>query len=218
MRWAGQTSFSYDANGNLLLLTDALSHTTGYTYDDSHRVATRTDPLTHTASYSNHFNGHETEFTDRKGRLRAIPTTRSTGSHRSRLTTNRPLLIRTMPAIRVTTEIADSVNGTITRQYHGLNRLTQETTQEGTISYTYDLDGRRATMTVSGQNAVTYNYDDAHRLISIKSGLLYRVAHLRQREPEKHGYVSQRDCGDGRLRRGKSGDQHRLRAGADHAR
>src|SRR5262249_53564946 len=35
------------------------------------------------------------------------------------------------------------------------------------ISYTYDADGRRATMTVAGQPQVTYGHDTAHRLTSI---------------------------------------------------
>jgi YD repeat-containing protein len=62
------------------------------------------------------------------------------------------------------------VPGTITRGYDGLNRLTSETTPEGSLSYTYDADGRRATMTVAGQPVVTYAYDDAHRLTSITQG------------------------------------------------
>jgi YD repeat-containing protein len=41
----GATSFTYDANRNLLTLTDALNHTTTYTYDTMDRVETRTDPL-----------------------------------------------------------------------------------------------------------------------------------------------------------------------------
>jgi YD repeat-containing protein len=35
------------------------------------------------------------------------------------------------------------------------------------MTYTYDGDGRRATMTVAGQGTVTYGYDVAHRLTSI---------------------------------------------------
>jgi YD repeat-containing protein len=49
------------------------------------------------------------------------------------------------------TQMVDSANGTITRQYEGLDRLTQETTPQGTVNYTYDAAGRRTTMTVVGQ-------------------------------------------------------------------
>jgi len=48
--------------------------------------------------------------------------------------------------------------------------MTSETTPEGSISYTYDADGRRASMSVAGQSAVTYGYDNAHRLTSITQG------------------------------------------------
>jgi RHS repeat-associated protein len=51
-----------------------------------------------------------------------------------------------------------------------LDRLTQETTPQGTVTYTYDADGRRATMTVAGQSAVSYGYDIAHRLTAITQG------------------------------------------------
>ncbi len=60
--------------------------------------------------------------------------------------------------------------GTITRGYDLLDRMTSETTPEGSISYTYDADGRRASMSVAGQSAVTYGYDNAHRLTSITQG------------------------------------------------
>jgi len=68
------------------------------------------------------------------------------------------------------TQIADSVNGTITRSYDSLDRLTEETTPQGTVDYTYDAAGRRASMTVAGQTAVTYAYDDANRLTGLTQG------------------------------------------------
>jgi len=68
------------------------------------------------------------------------------------------------------TQIVDSANGTITRTYDGLDRLTAETTPQGTVSYTYDAASRRATMTIAGQAAVTYSYDDANRLTSVTQG------------------------------------------------
>src|SRR5689334_2659472 len=49
------------------------------------------------------------------------------------------------------TQAADSVSGTIARGYDLLDRMTSETTPQGSISYTYDAANRRATMTVAGQ-------------------------------------------------------------------
>ena len=68
------------------------------------------------------------------------------------------------------TQIVDSINGTIMRGYDGLDRLTSETTPQGTVSYTYDNAGRRSSMTVAGQSAVNYTYDNANRLTQITQG------------------------------------------------
>src|SRR5207244_7680216 len=54
--------------------------------------------------------------------------------------------------------------------YDGLNRITSETTPQGSMSYTYDSAGRRATMTVFGQSTVSYSYDNANRLTQITQG------------------------------------------------
>ena len=47
----GTTGFTYDANGNLLSVTDARSNATTYTYDNMDRLATRVNPLTRSESY-----------------------------------------------------------------------------------------------------------------------------------------------------------------------
>ena len=64
----------------------------------------------------------------------------------------------------------DSLGGTVTRSYDGLDRLLSETTPQGTVSYTYDAAGRRTTMAVPGQAQVAYAYDNADRLTSITQG------------------------------------------------
>jgi YD repeat-containing protein len=48
--------------------------------------------------------------------------------------------------------------------------LTQEVTPQGTINYTYDNAGRRATMQVVGQSQAVYAWHDANRLTGIKQG------------------------------------------------
>jgi RHS repeat-associated protein len=68
------------------------------------------------------------------------------------------------------TQVNDSVAGTITRSWDGLDRLTQEDPPEGLVTYTYDDAGRRASMTVAGQSAVSYTYDNANRLTQIAQG------------------------------------------------
>ena len=68
------------------------------------------------------------------------------------------------------TQINDSVSGLITRTYDGLDRLNFESTPQGSITYTDDASGRRATMTVTGQSSVVYSYDNANRLTQITQG------------------------------------------------
>jgi YD repeat-containing protein len=69
--------------------------------------------------------------------------------------------------------VADSIAGTITDAYDGLNRLQQEVTPQGTVAYTYDGANRRQTMQVTlagtGQTTVNYGYgfDNGNHLTSI---------------------------------------------------
>src|SRR5260370_25632680 len=64
----------------------------------------------------------------------------------------------------------DSISGTITRAYDDLNRLTSEGTPQGSVSYTYDNAGRRASLTVPGQAVANYTFDNANRLTQITQG------------------------------------------------
>jgi YD repeat-containing protein len=65
------------------------------------------------------------------------------------------------------TQATDSIAGTITRAYDGLNRMTQEATPVATLNYSYDAAGRRTQMTVTDQTATTYTWENASRLIAM---------------------------------------------------
>jgi uncharacterized protein RhaS with RHS repeats len=73
-------------------------------------------------------------------------------------------------------QAVDSVNGTITRTYDLLDRLTQEQTPLGTVGYQFDNANRRCLMAVTptgtGQTTVNYSYvwDSANRLGNIYLG------------------------------------------------
>ena len=172
----GETTFTYDGNGNLLTLTDARGKTTTWTYNNMDRVATRTDPLTRQESFSYDLNGNLTSWTDRKNQVTTYtydPLDRKTfvGFGTTGIPPSYQSTISyTYDAGNRPNQIVDSVAGTITRGYDLLDRLTSETTSEGSISYTYDGANRRATMTVAGQTAVSYGYDNASRLTGITQG------------------------------------------------
>jgi RHS repeat-associated protein len=175
----GVTSFTYDANGNLQTVQDArqqgTNNKTTYMYDNFDHVQTRTDPLSRQESYIFDQLGNLASFTDRRGKVTtyqydgigrltfagfgtlAGPTYESTidcsydGGNRFK-------------------QIVDSTSGTITPVFDGLDRLTSETTAQGSVAYQYDNDSRLQTATVTGQPIVNYYFDNASRLYKITQG------------------------------------------------
>ena len=138
------------------------------------RVATRKDPLLSTETYNYDNNGNVATVTDRKGQVTTFtydPLNRRTkATFQDGTSTN-----YTYDAgNRVTTiqekNAGGTVTATITRTYDGLDRLTNETTAQGTVNYVYDNASRRTSMTVAGQTAVTYTYDNANRLTQVQQG------------------------------------------------
>ncbi|MGB6553287.1 MAG: hypothetical protein WBE78_07340, partial [Candidatus Binataceae bacterium] len=68
------------------------------------------------------------------------------------------------------TGATDSITGAITRVPDLLDRLTSETTPQGSITYGCDNANRRTTMQVAGQTQVGYTWDNANRLTAITQG------------------------------------------------
>jgi len=179
----GSSSFTYDTDGNLFTVADPNHNRTQYTYDNMDRLWTRTDALGNQECYGTLSGGvcqttgydgfgNLLQFTDRRGKLttfsydtlnrlafagygtQAGPSYESTVSY-------------TYDAGDRLTNAADSLTGTITRGFDGLDRLTSETTLQGSVSYTYDASGRRQTMTVAGQPTVNYAFDAADRMVQM---------------------------------------------------
>lgn len=68
------------------------------------------------------------------------------------------------------TGATDSITGAITRVPDLLDRLTSETTPQGSITYGCDNANRRTTMQVAGQAQVSYTWDNANRMTGITQG------------------------------------------------
>jgi RHS repeat-associated protein len=175
----GITTLSYDANGNLYTVQDArqqgTSNETTYTYDVFDHLMSRKDPLSRQESYVFDQLGNLASFTDRRGKL---STYLYDGINRRTFagygTQPGPVYEST---INYTydggdrlTKVVDSTSGTITPVFDGLNRLTSETTPQGSVAYQYDNDSNLKVATVTGQTAVNYSYDNASRLYQVTQG------------------------------------------------
>ncbi len=164
------TSFHYDAEQNLDKVTlDATNAHTDYVYNELNLPQTRTDPLGRSESFLYEPAGNVQRWTDRRGKVTRLcynalglvsfvgygytgggePTCGSTFTSTTAYTYD--------GAGRLG-QVDDSVAGTITRTWDDLDRMTNETTPQGSIAYTYDDANRRQTMTVAGQPEIDYNY------------------------------------------------------------
>ena len=163
------TAYGYDNNGNLKTVTDPNGGITQFGYDARNRKISRTDALNISESWTYDGKRNVQTYTDRKGQL--------TQYQYDEL--DRPKLVTYFDNNTVTstydsgnrlTSLVDTVSGTISRAYDGLDRMTQEQTPQGTVNYTYDTAGHRATMTPASQAQIAYSYDNAGRLSSILQG------------------------------------------------
>lgn len=168
------TEINYDANGNLTSVTDARGGVTSYSYDDKDRQITRTDPLGKSESYSYDKNDNLVSYVDRRGQVSEYGydalNRRTLAGYGATGGTYASQVTYTYDADNRLTQATDSQSGTISRTYDNLNRMTGETTPQGSVSYAYDDAGRRTELTVTGQTAVSYGYDAANRLTSITQG------------------------------------------------
>ncbi|HEX2829885.1 MAG TPA: hypothetical protein VHP37_26290, partial [Burkholderiales bacterium] len=168
----GAIGWSYDASGNVRGFYDRKSQVTSYVPDGvNNRPGTRSNPLGKTEFLYYEPGGKISRHRERKGQVNganydalgrialrgfgALPAAPNAFTSTIAYTWDKGDRLR---------QIVDSVNGTITRDYDDLDRLTQETTAQGVVTYTYDAGGRRKTMQVSGQPLITYSWDAADQL------------------------------------------------------
>jgi RHS repeat-associated protein len=177
------TTYTYGSTGcpscgggtdKLTSVTDANNHIIRYQYDPSGRLSTMTDQLGNIETYAYDLNGNLITLTDRKGQVTSYiydslnRMTRATYADGSYTT-------YAYDSTDKVTTITDSISGTITYTYSTANsgmpvgKVINETTSQGSISYTYDTIGRRTSMTATGQPAVYYTYDLNNRLTDINT-------------------------------------------------
>lgn len=166
--------WTFDANGNIVNYRDRAGNNTSYTYDNANRVLTKSPAGQATVSFTY----------DLAGRLLTASTpvvsgNPSTGVYSRSYDTAGRLVTETNPQSQVMTYQLDA-NGNpikiiypsgyfVERVYDTLDRLTDIKLNGSTssaVSFSYDALSRRVTKTYLNGNSVSYGYDIVNNLLS----------------------------------------------------
>jgi RHS repeat-associated protein len=160
------TTYTYDAKGSLETVTDANDKLTTYDYDDADRLTSVVDALDQTTSYEYDANGNRTSVTNARDKTTtyaydALNRLESVTDPLSRVTSYE------YDAAGNLSQRTDGNEQTTTYTYDAANRLTDIDYPLGTadVSFTYDAVGNRETMG-DGTGTTSYDYDALNRLTS----------------------------------------------------
>jgi len=181
----GQTTYQYDAAGNLISAADANGHADTYTYDALNRPATTSDPLGHTTAYGYDAVGNTTIISDADGGVTNVaydPLNRPVQAaypamgnfaafnvqyrydavgNRKAMTDTTGTTTYSYDALDRPTAINAPVTGQVHYTYNAAGQRTQTLYPTGeTADYTYDTLGRLATVTDWDGQTTAYAYND----------------------------------------------------------
>lgn len=186
------TAYTYNPFGDLTKLTNPLGHTTSYAYDPNHNRTKLTDPNGNITDYSYDADDELTKVTRADGTTLSYgydangnQTAQTDGAGDTTSYAYDPLdrlISATDPLHRATTyaydgagnrtSLTDPSGRTTSYGYDDANRLTAITYSDGKtpdVSYHYDADGQRTSMT-DGTGTTSYGYDSLNRLTSSANG------------------------------------------------
>ncbi len=166
----GSTGYTYDQAGNLKSLQDANGHTSTYNYNSKNLLSSETDALSNSTSYTYDYNGNLLSRTDANGNI-----TNYTYDAANRLTGKSYSGNSDSYGYDSEGNLTSALNNniSITYTYDALIRLTNKTvtTWGKSISYTYDNEGNRLTMTDPDGGVTNYTYDSNNRLTVLQNPL-----------------------------------------------
>ncbi len=142
----GTSTFAYDVSGNMISSTDVTGNPTTYTYNGFGQVTSTTSTSGETTTYTYDEQGNLIKITD------------PVGSSNTFEYDNRGRLIRTTSASGVTTSLSYDSNGNI-------ESITS--TDGKTTTCTYDASGNCLSMTNAQGNTTQYEYDVKGQLIKV---------------------------------------------------
>jgi RHS repeat-associated protein len=174
------TAYGHDKLGNLTQRTDANGHVTAYGYDAAHRLTSVTDPLERKTTYAYDAEGNVTGKTtprgttgytyDPRGLLTKIDYSDATPDATFGYDDAGQLTGRANS--KVSEDFVYDAVGNLTKTrgfaytYDAAGQmLTRKYSDGNTITYTYDADGRTATMAADGKTT-TYTWDPAGNLVT----------------------------------------------------
>ena len=182
---AGDQFFNYDTNGNLLMQTDTLGHTTSYIYEPVfNKVKTITDPLGHVTSFGYDAAGNLLSSTDQNNNITSFQynefglltkitdplnasTTFAYDSFGNQISTTDALgntNLSRYDAISRLIESVDALGAVSTSEYDKLNRIIASTDARGnTTTMDFDAIGNLLSLTDARNNTTAFTYDGLSR-------------------------------------------------------
>ena len=169
------TTYAYDANGNLLTQSDANGRTTRFEYDALNRTIKRVLPLGMAELYTYDQVGNMVTLADFRGKQMSYdydPLNRLV-SRTPDPTLNEPKISFTYTPTGERATMTDG-SGTTTYTYDNQHRLTQKSTPQGALNYTYDAAGNLLSTASSNTNGVSvnYTYDVLNRISTVTDNRL----------------------------------------------
>jgi RHS repeat-associated protein len=163
----GTTTFTYNGYGQMLTATDSLGLIVTNTYDVKGNLLTTKDALNNETALSWDSRGLLQSVTDARSKVTSF-TYNTNGNLTQKMDAANSATAFTYDARGRLATITDPLNNTKSFEYDAAGRINKIIAPDTTfVTFTYDLAGRKTTFTDARNNATNYGYDTASRLTSV---------------------------------------------------